>query len=288
MDSKNKYADITDLSEFITLNQHTEEFKKDKIVDEIKNAVVLLFLQYFPDDHAEERLQWFSKYGRWRNYNESALIFERKGGMSILDDILDRRDESISNEGDTIPLLDLLELIRSSKGIIIKANNGLHKNICLDKRSTSILEGMITEYLDWRVNPYYMARLKAITYEEKNLIDRFYSGRQKCSVKIDWHEDLSKMKAKLQEWHNEKIRYKKGKDSDYYYSFWESIIPWRDDQTITDRMIFLYRLGLAFKLESTDCSVDLNNCYDRKEISDKLKYKIKSQREWESNLEKKQ
>lgn len=264
--------------------EEKEEERKRRLEDKIKDSVVLLFVQDFPDEQTEERLKEWKKTGRFsrfRNYNEAAEIFANNDGWRSIERMIYGLNDSQTIEGDTIPVIELLDLIKSSTEISIKSKTGIHKSVNLRGRSKELLERIILDWLDERLNPHIWARKMARSQEQYERLLALSDSPMKEYV---WQEDLSKTKEVLQNWHDEKITFPEGKELDYYYSLWEEIIPWKESQNKTERMIFLYKLGIAFQLDSMDNSIDLENGNDRKELADKIKYRIKSQRKWEKKM----
>ena len=262
-----------------------ETERKRRLEDEIKNSVVLLFIQEFQDEYTEERLkEWKAtgRFSRFRNYNQPAEIFANNGGWRSIDRMLYGWNDSASVEGNTIPIIQLLDILRTSNEITIKSKNGIHKSIDLRGESKKLLEGMILDWLDERLNPALQAKkIAPYSVERQEQLIALSNSPLKDFV---WREELAKTKEVLQKWHNEKISFPEGKELDYYYSFWEEIIPWTDNQNQTDRMIFLYKLGIAFQLYPQDTSKDLGYYQDRKDLADNIKYKIKRQRNWEKRM----
>lgn len=269
------------------LMQHYEESKSEwerkydadrKKEDQIKDEVVYLFLKYFPDDETEERLKRWEKYGRYRNYNQPAMTFADKGGFKYIN--AEDWFNCATIEQDTIPIMELFSMLTNATEITIKTSGRVRKTI-LKNRSQRLLKLMIEEWLEERLNPSKSLIRHAQSQEE---IESLEALRDSSPNKLDfvWTEEPLRMISKLQEWHNDKICYDEEKHKlRYYYSTWEEIIPWQDTQSITERMIFLYRLGIAFQFDKEDTSLDLTNGDTRKELADKIKYQIKAQREWE-------
>ena len=248
--------------------------------DEIKNDVVLLFIKYFPDESSEKRLLKFQETGRWCNYNEAAKTFAQNGGWADLERYLNNWNLSSSIEEDTIPILDLLSILKTNDSIVVKNKTGNLKNLTLDKGSKKLLEKIITDWLEPRLNI-----VSSLTTDSKEH-DSEQNGNRK--MKDIWICDIQALKDKLNEWHENKISYKEGKEMDYYFSHWEEIIPWTENhkRNTTERMIFLYRLAIAFKMIPKETIPDLENGYDRQELSKKIQYQIERQRKWEKSLEK--
>lgn len=256
---------------------------KRRLEDEIKNDVVLLFIKYFPDNRTEERLEKFKKTGRWCNYNEAAITFAQNGGWKDLERHLNNWDLSKSIEEDTIPILDLLSMLKTNDSLVIKNKSGKLKNIILNKGSKQLLERMIIDWLEPRINLISFSS----TNNESFKVDDIEFGNNHI-VEHLWDQDMSIIKEKLKEWHGNKVSYKVGKEMDYYYSHWDNIIPWSPDQmkNTTERMIFLYCLAIAFKMIPNEIIPDLENGYDRQDLSKKIQYQIERQRKWEKTLEK--
>lgn len=265
--------------------EEKEQERKRRLEDEIKDSVVLLFVQNFPDERTEERLkEWkeTGRFSRFRNYNEAAEIFANNGGWRSLERMIYGWNDSHTIEGDTIPIIELLDIIKSSTEINIKSKTGISKSINLKGNGMKLLESMIVEWLDNRINPY--AQVKNIAPHSIERQERLLALSDSPMKEYVWQEDLLKTKEVLHNWHNDKITFPEGKELDYYYSLWEEIIPWKESQNLTDRMIFLYKLGIAFQLYQPDTNKDLDNYTNRKELTDNIKYKIKRQRKWEKKM----
>lgn len=265
--------------------EEKEEERKRRLEDEIKNSVVLLFIQGFPDELTEERLKEWKETGnfsRFRNYNEAAEIFANKGGWRSIERMIYGWNDSTSIEGETIPIIELLDMVKSSKELNIRSKSGIAKSISLKGEGKRILEDMIVEWLDKRLNPYVVAKNIAPKSIERQ--ERLVAISNSPFKGFVWQEELAKTKEVLQNWHNEKISFPEGKELDYYYSLWEEIIPWTKSQNQTDRMIFLYKLGIAFQLYQQDTSKNLDYYQDRKDVADNIKYRIKRQRDWEKKM----
>lgn len=265
--------------------EEREDERKRRLEDEIKDSVVLLFIQEFPDERTEERLKEWKGTGyfsRFRNYNESAEAFANNGGWRSIERMIYGWNDSTSIEGETIPIIELLDIIKSSDEINIKSKAGIAKSMNLKGEGKRLLESMIMEWLDKRINPYVQA--KNIAPHSIESQERLLALSDSPLKEYVWQEDLLRTKEVLQNWHNEKVAFPEGKELDYYYSLWEKIIPWKENQNLTERMIFLYKLGIAFQLYPQDTSKDLDNYVCRKEVADKIKYCIKRQRNWEKKL----
>lgn len=266
--------------------EEREYERKTRLEDQIKDKVVLLFIQDFPDQYTEERLkEWkeTGRFSRYRNYNEAAMKFADNGGWSCLGNTIYGWHESSTTEGDTIAIIDLLNLLKSNTSLTIKAKQGQAKNLELTGGSLKLLERMVIDWLQPKLDHSTSLISMASSKESYERLKRL-ADNDPDKLNFVWYEELTKTKNKLEEWHKEKVCYEEGKRNDYYYSVWEEIIPWTEDQSQTDRMVFLYKLGNAFQLYELDSNLDLSNGQDRKELADRIKYAIKRQRKWEIKM----
>lgn len=266
--------------------EEMEADKKARLEDQIKDNVVLLFIQAFPDQQTEERLkEWkeTGRFSRFRNYNDAAIVFAENGGWRSIGRMIYGWDDSSTLEGDTIAIIDLLNLLYTSTALTVKVKKGQAKNLELTGGNKKLLERIIIEWLKPKLDPSTNLLAMAGSKESYEHLKRMAESSPN-RLDFVWYEELAKIRSKLEEWHNEKICYEEGKKIDYYYSLWEEIIPWTKDQSQTDRMVFLYKLGNAFQLYELDTTLDLNNGQDRKELADRIKYSIKRQRKWEIKM----
>lgn len=262
------------------MDSKKDQWREDK-AQQIRNAVILLFLKYFPDEGTEEAIKIWEKnkdFLPWKFYNESAKIFFLNGGGSVFHRMLYGEFDKPSIEQNVIQIVEILKMLKSSNEITLKSNGTKNKNVKLNSWSIDLLKNIITEGLERRINPHAKS-----VYESLHMLDQGKSN----NTDIKWDENLDATISMLINWDKEKIFFRKDKEEDYFYNFWYKIIPWKETQNKTDRLIFLYRLGEAFQLYKISPEINLDYYLTRNDILKEISNKIRSQQKWENDMSKK-
>ena len=272
------------------MDSKKDQWREDK-AQQIRNAVILLFLKYFPDEGTEEAIKIWEKnkdFLPWKFYNESAKIFFLNGGCSVFHRMLYGEFDKPSIEQNVIQIVEILKMLKSSNEITLKSNGTKNKNVKLNSWSIDLLKNIITEGLERRINPHAKSVYESLHMLDQGLYKDWLDwGRKSNNTDIKWDENLDATISMLINWDKEKIFFRKDKEEDYFYNFWYKIIPWKETQNKTDRLIFLYRLGEAFQLYKISPEINLDYYLIRNDILKEISNKIRSQQKGENDMSKK-
>lgn len=182
------------------------------------------------------------------------MSFFERGGL----DEASPRDGFLDHVSNMLKLYSLLV----KKGDIIIRKQYTNDSVVFDEGSKEELSNILFNWLDEAfMNPYLLAGLKS----EK-----------------EWHEDIPRILKNINEDQIFWQVYENGLK--FFYSFCDDNIPWNKGKafdSITDKYIFLYRLGSAFQLFDMDSSLDLSHYSDRQTLAKSIKSLIVSQKNWE-------
>ena len=155
----------------------------------------------------------------------------------------------------TSPLLELLNKIQKGNDIIISFTDGA--NIQLTRGAKTILSECITSWFDNLLKPLSLQK------DEQDEVD-FY---------LNWPGNIEATKEKINDMYKRKHQnIKQEQEAGRFLSMWEDAIPWEDSQTLSERMLFLYKIGEIIGIYSLLTAQYLSD----KECSDKAYSDIQS------------
>lgn len=182
------------------------------------------------------------------NYTSQFLTM---GGSKLIYEKYDPTNIYNTIEKDTIPIIELLMLCEKSESIVIKSTDIISKGKTeFHKRNIKLLREILIEGIKAKNIPTF-------------------------------NENWSKLIEKCKYWNNEKINAEDAKHIENYYLYTlKQLTDFLHFESITNRYIFIYKLAIAYDIYKNDNLYDFTNGYDRKQVTDNLKYKIKAYQKW--------